>query len=151
MLVSGAWGYFDHHGDEVQWGGIEKGLTPLLPTIDRVLVNLGARSGESRPARLDADPDDGRVRPLARHQRDAGRDHWTNVMSMVIAGGGLRHGQVIGTTDPKGHGVTGRVIPDLAATVFRHLGIDLAARWIDAQGRPIPMVDEGGRPIAELF
>ncbi len=37
VLVSGAWGYFDHHGDEVRWGGIEKGLTPILPTVDRAL------------------------------------------------------------------------------------------------------------------
>ena len=40
VLVSGAWGYFDHHGDEVRWGGIQKGLTPLLPTVDRVVHTL---------------------------------------------------------------------------------------------------------------
>ncbi len=40
VLVSGAWGYFDHHGDNVRWGGIEKGLTPLLPRVDRVLYSL---------------------------------------------------------------------------------------------------------------
>ena len=34
VLVSGAWGYFDHHGDNVPpWGGIQKGLTPILPTM----------------------------------------------------------------------------------------------------------------------
>jgi hypothetical protein len=38
VLVSGAWGYFDHHGDNVPpWGGIQRGLTPILPTIDRAL------------------------------------------------------------------------------------------------------------------
>ncbi len=40
VLVSGAWGYFDHHGDDVRWGGIEKGLKPLLPRIDRVIYSL---------------------------------------------------------------------------------------------------------------
>ena len=41
VLVSGAWGYFDHHGDNVPpWGGIQKGLTPILPTIDRALYAL---------------------------------------------------------------------------------------------------------------
>ena len=40
VLVSGAWGYFDHHGDDVRWGGIEKGLKPLLPRIDRALNAL---------------------------------------------------------------------------------------------------------------
>ena len=35
VLVSGAWGYFDHHGDNVVWKGIEKGLKPLLPQSTR--------------------------------------------------------------------------------------------------------------------
>jgi hypothetical protein len=39
---------------------------------------------------------------------------------------------------------------DLGATVFRHLGIDLDARWTDSQGRPQPIVTGGGRPIPEL-
>ena len=52
-LVSGAWGYFDHHGDDVRWGGIVRGLRPLLPRIDRVVytlvTDLEAR-GRSRPS-----------------------------------------------------------------------------------------------------
>ena len=40
---------------------------------------------------------------------------------------------------------------DLAATVFRHLGIGHDAQWVNSQGRPMPVVAEGGRPIAELF
>ena len=73
-------------------------------------------------------------------------------MSMLVAGGGLRHGQAIGSTDRKGYEIQdARVQPaDLAATVFRHLGIDLAAQWTNPQGRPIPIVTEGGRPIPEL-
>ena len=84
---------------------------------------------------------------------DGGRNHWTNVMSMVAAGGGLRHGQAVGSTDYKGYDVhDGLVRPqDLAATVFRHLEIDLATHWVSPQGRPIPIVVEGGRPIPELF
>ena len=40
-VVSGRWGYFDHHGDNVPpWGGIEKGLKPILPRIDVVLHTL---------------------------------------------------------------------------------------------------------------
>jgi uncharacterized protein (DUF1501 family) len=84
--------------------------------------------------------------------KDAGRDHWVNCMSMLLAGGGLPCGRVVGTTDSKGYYVKdGRVAPaDLAATVFRHLGIDLDAHWHDPQGRPFPIVTEGGRPIPEL-
>jgi hypothetical protein len=152
VLVSGAWGYFDHHGDEVQWGGIQRGLTPLLPTIDRVLSTL-VLDLEDRGL-LDSTlilmmGEFGRSPVMT---ATAGRGHWTNVMSMVVAGGGLPHGQVIGSTDAKGYGVkTSRVIPeDLAATVFRHLGIPLNAHWVNTQGRPIPIVANGGRPIAEL-
>jgi uncharacterized protein (DUF1501 family) len=85
--------------------------------------------------------------------KNAGRDHWTNVMSMVVAGGGLPHGQVIGSTDERGGGIrTGAVRPqDLAATVFRHLDIDLYSQWTNSLGRPISIVQEGGRPIPELL
>jgi hypothetical protein len=153
VLVSGAWGYFDHHGDNVRWGGIEKGLTPLLPRVDQVLATL-IGDLEVRGL-LDSTlvvmmGEFGRAPVI---NKDAGREHWTNVMSLVLAGGGLRHGQVIGATDRKGHSIADRKVTpqDLAATVFRHLGIDLDAQWLNSQGRPIPVVLEGGRPIAELF
>jgi hypothetical protein len=153
VLVSGAWGYFDHHGDSVVWKGIEKGLKPLLPRIDQTLATLVG---------------DLEARGLLDHtlvlmmgefgrgptiNRDAGRDHWTNVMSMVMAGGGMRHGQVIGATDRKGYDILERKVTpqDLAATVFTHLAIDTGAHWVNGQGRPIPIVAEGGRPIVELL
>jgi len=84
---------------------------------------------------------------------DGGRNHWTRVMSMVLAGGGLRHGQVIGSTDQRGGDIKERQVKpaDLAATVFQHLKIPLDSQWINPQGRPIPIVTEAGRPIAELF
>jgi hypothetical protein len=74
-------------------------------------------------------------------------------MSMVVAGGGLRHGQVIGGTDRYGGAIIDRAVrpQDLAATTFRHLKIDLDSHWTDPLGRPIPIVADGGRPIAELF
>jgi hypothetical protein len=73
-------------------------------------------------------------------------------MSMLVAGGGLPCGQVIGSTDDKGYAPThDRVMPqDIAATTFRHLGIDLNAAWTNSQGRPIPIVQEGGQPIPGL-
>src|SRR5262245_1723636 len=78
--------------------------------------------------------------------RDARREHWTDVMSLVLAGGGLRHRQVIGSTDRKGHSILDRgVIPqDLAATVFSYLAIPLDAQWYGAEGRPVPIVAAGG-------
>jgi hypothetical protein len=152
VLVSGAWGYFDHHGDNVRWGGIVKGLKPLLPRIDNVVYTL-VNDLEARGL-LDTTlvlmmGEFGRG-PVINGQ--AGRDHWTNCMSMLLTGGSLPAGRVVGSTDHKGYDIKdGRVRPaDLAATVFRHLGIDPNAHWIDPQGRPIPVITEGGRPIPEL-
>jgi len=153
VTVSGAWGYFDHHGDDVKWGGIEKGLKPLLPSVDRTLhaivTDLEER-GLLETTLVLMLGEFGRGPVI---NRQAGRDHWTNVMSMVIAGGGLRHGQVIGSTDRRGHSIDSRrVTPsDLAATVFHHLGIDPAGHWIDLQGRPRHIVTEGGEVVRELL
>jgi hypothetical protein len=152
VLVSGAWGYFDHHGDEVRWGGIVKGLKPLLPRVDGVvyaLVNDLLARGLLDTTLVLMMGEFGRGPVM---NKNAGRDHWTNCMSLLVAGGGSPGGQVIGSTDSKGYDIKDRrVTPaDLAATVFRHLGIDLTASWRDPQGRPIPIVTEGGQPIPEL-
>lgn len=153
VLVSGRWGYFDHHGDNVPpWGGIQKGLTPILPTVDRVISalvqDLDTR-GLMESTLVLMLGEFGRSPVMS---ADAGRGHWTNVMSMLVAGGGSRHGQVIGSTDRKGGDIKERKVrpADLAATVFRHLGIPLDAHWINPQGRPVPVVTEGGQPIREL-
>lgn len=153
VLVSGRWGYFDHHGDNVPpWGGILKGLTPILPTVDRAMHALVTDLDQR--GLLDSTlvlmlGEFGRTPMLS---ADGGRGHWTNCMSMLVAGGGLPAGQVIGRTDRKGYDIQdARVRPsDLAATVFRHLRIDLDAHWVSPQGRPIPIVTEGGRPIPEF-
>ncbi|MCA9175630.1 MAG: DUF1501 domain-containing protein [Planctomycetales bacterium] len=152
VLVSGAWGYFDHHGDQVRWGGIAKGLTPLLPRVDRTMHTL-VTDLEQRGL-LDSTlvmmmGEFGRSPVI---NKDAGRDHWTAVMSMLMAGGGLNHGQVIGSTDSRGGEIASAAVrpQDLAATVFRHLEIDLGSHWINSRGRPMPVVTEGGRPIPEL-
>ena len=152
VTVSGAWGYFDHHGDNVQWGGIEKGLKPLLPVVDRTLhalvTDLEAR-GLLQSTLILMMGEFGRSPVI---NKEGGREHWQRVMSMVMAGGDLRHGQVIGSTDRQGYEIASRRVgpADLAATVFHHLGIDQNAHWIDPQGRPRPVVAEGGQPIVEL-
>ncbi|MBI3821154.1 MAG: DUF1501 domain-containing protein [Planctomycetes bacterium] len=151
VLVSGRWGYFDHHGDNVPpWGGIQRGLTPILPTIDQALSALihdldGRGLLDSTLVLMMGEF--GRSPVMT---ADAGRNHWTNVMSMLVAGGGLRHGQAIGSTDSRGGEIrTRRVGPsDLAATVFRHLDIPLESQWTNPQGRPINIVTEGGQPIS---
>lgn len=78
-----------------------------------------------------------------------GRDHWGGAISALLAGGGLRTGQVIGATNAKAeHPVNQPLRPcDLLATVYHVLGIDPRQTFNDHTGRPIAILDEG-RPIA---
>jgi hypothetical protein len=153
VLVSGSWGYFDHHGDQVRWGGIEKGLKPLCPRVDQAMYAL-VNDLETRGLL-----DDTLVMMMGEFGRgpvintQAGRDHWTNNMSMIMAGGGMPTGQVIGSSDARGGSVNSGIVrpQDIAATTFQHLGIDLNTHWTNQRGRPIPIVAEGGRPIPELM
>lgn len=81
-----------------------------------------------------------------------GRDHWGNAISALLAGGGLRGGQVIGATNSKAeHPVERAMKPcDLLATVYHVLGIDTTLAFKDRSGRPVPILDEG-QPIAEAI
>lgn len=81
-----------------------------------------------------------------------GRDHWPRANSMLFAGGGIRTGQVIGATDPRGEDpISRRVSPaDFLATIYQHLRIDYrTASILNFAGRPVPIVDNG-EAIAEL-
>ena len=80
-----------------------------------------------------------------------GRDHWPQAMSVLMTGGGLRRGQVIGATDAKGHGPIERSLgpADILATVYGALGIDYRREFLNSEGRPVKLLDEGA-PIPEL-
>lgn len=84
--------------------------------------------------------------------KQPGRDHWPNAMSMLISGGGLKMGQVIGSTTAKGEEPKDNPLTpnDLWATVYRHLGIDPEQSFYDHSGRPLPILPYG-KPIAELI
>jgi hypothetical protein len=81
-----------------------------------------------------------------------GRDHWPGAMSVLAAGGGMRTGQVVGSTNSKGEHPQDRPLTpnDLWATVYRHLGIDYNHALPDHSGRPMPILPFG-EPIAELL
>jgi hypothetical protein len=82
----------------------------------------------------------------------AGRDHWPGAMSVVFSGGGLRMGQMIGTTDARAEYPTSRAAgpQDVLATMYHVLGINYRHEFHDAAQRPIPILNEG-RPIEELI
>jgi uncharacterized protein (DUF1501 family) len=86
-----------------------------------------------------------------RINRDGGRDHWSFCYSVVLAGGGIRGGQVYGSSDrTAAYPSTNPVSPgDLGATIYHCLGIDSRAHVADQQGRPLAVVM--GRPIHALL
>ncbi|GIW81440.1 MAG: hypothetical protein KatS3mg105_3247 [Gemmatales bacterium] len=102
----------------------EFGRTP------RINTQAGSRTGKPQP----------------------GRDHWPRAMSILVAGGGMRTGQVIGSTTAKAETPKNRPLTpnDLWATVYRHLGIDPETTYPDHTGRPMPILPFG-EPIAELL
>ena len=82
-----------------------------------------------------------------------GRDHWPQVNCALLAGGGMRHGQVIGATDRIGGEAVARPVSfgDVYATLFHHLGIDPQATTLtDPTGRPWHVVEAGGEVLREL-
>lgn len=93
--------------------------------------------------------------PLIRNQDPSGRpgrDHWSRAMSVLLAGGGLRMGQVIGATNAKAEEPVERIMDSncLLATIYRRFGIDTSHAFFTNAGRPIPILTHG-QPIAELF
>ena len=84
--------------------------------------------------------------------KDGGRDHWPQCYSVVLAGGGVRGGQVVGESDATGAYPRLRPVTpaDIHATVFSALGYDAARlTYFTADGRPTPVCD--GTPIRELL
>jgi hypothetical protein len=81
-----------------------------------------------------------------------GRDHWGNAMFCLLGGGGVKGGQVVGSTDRLGtRPHTRPVTPsNLHATVYHVLGIDPKLHLFDGTGRPVPVLDDP-TPIGELL
>jgi hypothetical protein len=139
-------GYWDHHND------VEKGLDEQLPPLDAALATL-VEDLEDRGLLDDVviycAGEFGRTPLINGH---AGRDHWANCFSVLIGGGGLKGGQVIGASEPRGGKVRERPVSpqDLLATLYHVLGIPLDTHYQDATGRPVSIVGTG-KPVHELL
>jgi hypothetical protein len=151
--ASGTW---DTHGDNIPpYGGIKRGLGPLLPLFDHLLTTL-VRDLEQRGLLDDvlviAMGEFGRTPMMGTQGSTDGRNHWPEVMSMALAGGRFRHGQVIGATEKDGGRIKERPVRpgDLAATIYHHMGVPLDTTYLDNTGRPRYVV-ENGKPIRELL
>ena len=152
--ASGTW---DTHGDNIPpYGGIKKGLGPLLPLFDHLVTTLVddlTDRGLADDVLVLAMGEFGRTPQVGTQGSTDGRNHWAVVMSMLLAGGGLRHGQVIGSTEKDGgHIHTRPVTPgDLAATIYRYFGVPLDSTYTDPTGRVLNLLPQGGEPVRELF
>ena len=130
-------------------------LKPLLPLFDHLLTTLVSDLVER--GRLDdvliiAMGEFGRTPIMGTQGSSDGRNHWPNIMSMCMAGGGLQHGQVIGASERDGGTIRSRPVKpaDLAATLYKYFGVPLDTQYIDHRGRPRNVV-ENGEPISELI
>jgi Protein of unknown function (DUF1501) len=152
--ASGTW---DTHGDNIPpYGGISKGLGPLLPLFDHLITTLVAdleQRGLLDQTLVIAMGEFGRTPQLGTQDSTDGRNHWPYVMSMLLAGGGMRHAQVIGSSTKDGGHIRERPVHpgDLAATIYRHFGVPLDATYADAQNRTLNLLPNGGEAIKELF
>lgn len=151
--ASGTW---DTHGDNIPpYGGITKGLGPLLPLFDHLITTLVSDledRGLLDKVLVIAMGEFGRTPTMGTQGSTDGRNHWPEVMSMCLAGGGLRHGQVIGATEKDGGTIKERPVTpaDLAASIFKYFDVPQTVQYTDHQGRPRFVVD-GGNPVMELF
>lgn len=126
--------------------------TGLLPSLDQGLSAL--LNGLSQRGLLDSTVVyvTGEFGRTPKINDKAGRDHWPRAMSPILAGGGIKGGQVIGASDAKGMGPAGQPItPDEVAASFYHaLGIDHQKEYHTNTGRPVMIVREG-KVLRSLF
>ena len=82
-----------------------------------------------------------------------GRDHWPNVFSVVLAGGGVQGGQIIGSSDALGEFPKERPVTpsDLSATIYTLLGIDPSFELHTSDGRPVRVAPDGAKVVSELL
>jgi arylsulfatase A-like enzyme len=123
----------------------------LLPYLDRcvsALLDDLAGSGLLESTLVVVTGEFGRT---PRINNDGGRDHWAPTMTVLLAGAGVRGGNVIGATDAiAAYPVADRQTPEnLAATIYETLGIPRMAEWTDFDGRPHELYR--GEPIGGLM
>ena len=83
--------------------------------------------------------------PKMQNVKGGGRDHWSQVYSVLMAGGGIARGRVVGKSDKIAGTVAERPVSpkDILATIYHLLGIDSEMTLADRTGRPVPLVSEG--------
>jgi hypothetical protein len=139
-------GGWDHHS------GIEQAMHSRLPTMDQSIAALIEDLHDRRMLDDVVVAVMGEFGRTPRVNASAGRDHWGNVMSVLIAGGGLRGGQVVGASNIRGeHPVDQPLKPaDVLATIYKVLDVELDTHFVNRAGRPVA-INNYGQPIRQLL
>lgn len=146
-VVTVNYSFWDWHGNNFNNAKEE------LPVFDRglsALVNDLHERGLAEDTTVVVWGEFGRTPKI---NKDAGRDHWPRVCCALLAGGGMKTGQIIGSTDRLGGEADDRPVsfPEVFATMYHNLGVNLKSeRLFDFRGRPQYLVDPDVKPIAEL-
>jgi hypothetical protein len=144
--VSVTYGGWDMHTN------IAKGISSQLPSFDQAYATLIKdldQRGMLDSTLVMISSEFGRTPKI---NKDAGRDHWPRVFSVVFAGGGFKKGFVYGSSDATGSDVEDKplTVENLAATMYNQIGIDPNKALMADGGRPIPIVKDG-HVISELL
>ena len=149
-FVTAHFGGWDHHWD------LQSGMERYLPIVDRAVAalfeDLSLRGlsdrvlvvlcGEfSRTPRMNNGGNGGP--PLSKGT--PGRDHWGNATFCLMGGGGVKGGQIVGSTNAKGEVPKDRPVTpsDIHATIYHVLGVDPSVSFLNHAGRPVPAIDHG--------
>lgn len=142
-LYHGGW---DHHTDIFK--SFESKIPPFESTIAALISDL-KQQGMLERTLVIALGEFGRTPKI---NDRGGRDHWSNAMSVMFAGGGTPGGQVIGATDRQGYAAVERVLSpeNFVSTVYAKLGINPGQLMYTPDGRPVHLVSDEN-PITELM
>lgn len=138
---------WDTHNDnfkrlkENQLPGLDQGISALLLTLEE--------RGLLESTMVVVTGEFGRTPKI---NKRGGRDHWPRAMCMLVAGGGIKPGQVLGKSDAKGMGPDGtEIVPDdVTATIYHQLGIDYQIEYHTPTGRPVMLVRDG-QAVSQLI
>jgi hypothetical protein len=147
-LVSLNFSRWDWHGDN--FGACRQDCPLLDRALSALITDLHER-GLDRDVSVVVWGEFGRT-PKVNPQ--AGRDHWPQVSFALLAGGGMRHGQVIGATNRLGEYPIERPVKfqEVWATLYNAVGLNLrSVREFDLRGRPQYLVDQGIEPLKEVL
>ena len=138
---------WDTHADN--FNTLKDGLLPSLDSAMATLFRDLADRGQLEKTLVVVSGEFGRT---PRINKDAGRDHWGPAFTVAIGGGGIQGGRVIGKTDDRAEKPADdpQGPEDLAATIYRCMGLDPEEEFHTPEGRPIKIVN-GGRTIQALI